>query len=316
MLPAFLTTILFATSAVSGARVTRLMGGSEANFWRLALATLFLALYAHVWGAGMSGPGFAILFVSGAIGFGFGDLALFQAYPRIGSRLTILLVQCLASPFAAITEWLWLDHAPSALESLCGLTVLAGVTLALAPGKHLEITRRQFAIGVTFGVLAACGQGLGAVLSRKAYAVIEQGGGHIDGISAAYQRILGGLLLTGIFVLILKRREAAAVFGIGDRSELPQVNPDRWRKGWPLVIVNALAGPTLGVSCYQWALLQHGTGLVLPIAALTPIVVIPLAYHFEGERPTQRSLVGSAIAVAGAVALAIVVAAKTAPPGE
>ena len=33
---------------------------------------------------------------------GLGDVALFQAYPRLGSRLTILIVHCLAAPFAGL----------------------------------------------------------------------------------------------------------------------------------------------------------------------------------------------------------------------
>jgi hypothetical protein len=31
------------------------MGGTEANFWRLSLATLFLAVLAHTFGAGLAG---------------------------------------------------------------------------------------------------------------------------------------------------------------------------------------------------------------------------------------------------------------------
>jgi len=38
--------------------------------------------------------------------------------------------------------------------------------------------------------------------------------------------------------------------------------------------------------------------------ATTPLVIIPFSCLLEGERPTGRSLVGGAVAVAGAVALA------------
>jgi drug/metabolite transporter (DMT)-like permease len=44
---------------------------------------------------------------------------------------------------------------------------------------------------------------------------------------------------------------------------------------------------------------------VLPIVATTPLVIIPLAYKIEGDRPGARSIIGGAIAVAGAVALAL-----------
>jgi len=77
-----------------------------------------------------------------------------------------------------------------------------------------------------------------------------------------------------------------------------------WRRAWPWVVANALAGPALGVACYQWALAVAPTGIVLAIVATTPLVVIPFTMVLDGERPTVRSLVGGAVAVLGAAALA------------
>jgi drug/metabolite transporter (DMT)-like permease len=71
--------------------------------------------------------------------------------------------------------------------------------------------------------------------------------------------------------------------------------------GW--LLANALAGPTLGVVCYQWALARHPVSEVLPVVAMVPLAVIPLAWWLERERPTRLSLLGGAIAVAGVVAL-------------
>ncbi|HYP17351.1 MAG TPA: EamA family transporter [Opitutus sp.] len=62
----------------------------------------------------------------------------------------------------------------------------------------------------------------------------------------------------------------------------------------------------IGVSCYQWSLATTPSGLVLPIVACTPLVVIPLSYWLEGERPARRSLLGAALAVLGCVALTLV----------
>jgi drug/metabolite transporter (DMT)-like permease len=55
----------------------------------------------------------------------------------------------------------------------------------------------------------------------------------------------------------------------------------------------------------QWALETTPTGIVLAIIAITPIVVIPFTRVVEGERPTARSLIGGAIAVAGVIALTL-----------
>lgn len=305
MFPAFLTTILFSLSAVTGTRTARFFGATEGNFWRLCVAAAALAIYAHTLGQGIAGAGFVILFVSGCIGFG-GDIALFQGYMRIGSRLTILLAQCLAAPFAALTEWIWLGNALTLPQILSGLTILAGVGLALAPGKHLEITRKAMIAGVAYGVVAAYCQSLGAVLSRKAYAVIGDAGQSIDGITTAYQRLLGGIVVTGLFLLWVRRREILEHFGAHgeSRGRRKEEKAAVWKRGWPWMVVNGLSGPALGVSCYQWALLDKGTGVVMPIVAMTPLVVIPLAMLFEGEKPSRRSIVGGIIAVAGAIALA------------
>src|SRR5262245_66682291 len=111
MLAAFLSTILFSISVVCGHRSAKLIGGTEANFWRLTLATLFLGCWAYGHGIGLSGAAFPVFLLSGVLGIGVGDVALFQALPRLGSRLSLLLIQCLTAPFAALIEWLWLGTA-------------------------------------------------------------------------------------------------------------------------------------------------------------------------------------------------------------
>lgn len=305
MLGAVLATILFAFSAVSGARVAKLMGGTEANFWRLSLATLFLAAMAHAFGAGLAGNGFYIFILSGCIGFGLGDVSLFQAYPRLGSRLTILIVHCLAAPFAGLVEWLWLGTTLSVAQMLCGAVILVGVAVALAPEHESHEARRQFGIGIFFAVLGAIGQGGGVVLSRKAYELCRLAEQPMDGITAAYQRILGGVIISGLALLVVKRHfllaRAEVVAAPGDMS-----TAEKWRASGKWIVFNALAGPTLGVSCYQWALKTTPSAVVLPIVALSPLVVMPFARWLEQERPSKRSTLGAVIAVAGAVALALV----------
>src|SRR6185295_14754749 len=93
MFAALLTTLLFATSAICGYRTSKQIGGIEANFWRITLATIFLTIWAFTFGVGFAGaPGWFML--SGFFGIGVGDTAYFQALPRLGSRRTVLLCQC------------------------------------------------------------------------------------------------------------------------------------------------------------------------------------------------------------------------------
>lgn len=320
MLAAFATTILFSISAVCGRRAATLLGGTQANFWRLCFATVLLGIYAHLFGPGLTGASLGIFLVSGCIGFGIGDMALFQALPRIGSRLSVMLVLCLSAPMAAALEWFWLGTPLTRAEIACAVVILAGVAVALSPGHGFAVPH-GFVVGVLFGIVAAICQGYGAVLSRKGFATADLAGDNIDGITAAYQRVLGGVLLTGIFMLLMHWRNAQignrafpfegtsdtspSSAAATDSATMPPSFRERWRKAWALVLLNGLSGPALGVSCYQWALKTTGTGLVLPIVALTPIVIIPFSRLLEGERPTKRSLVGGAVAVLGAILLAV-----------
>jgi drug/metabolite transporter (DMT)-like permease len=304
MFPAFLTTIFFSISVICGSRSARLIGGTEANFWRLTFATSFLAVWAFAMGQGLSGQTFPIFLLSGIIGIGMGDVALFQSLPRLGPRLTLLLTRCLAPPFAAFIEWRWLGTTLHGKQIFYGIVVLIGIGISLYPDKALKISRKEILPGVIFCILAALGDGFGAVLSRKAYAVLKQDGDSIDGATAAFQRIIGGLLIAGICLLIVKWRSVKLHL---TRSEEAASLPSRekWRKALPWILANSLAGQTIGVSCYQWAFQSTPAGVVLPIVATTPLVAIPLTHYIEGERPSVHSVVGGIIAVVGVIGLAL-----------
>ncbi len=294
MLPSFFTTIFFSLSVIFAARSARILGGPTANLGRIGIATVLLATWAHCFGQGLHGASLPWFFLSGIIGFGLGDIALFGALPRIGPRLSILITQCLAAPIAALVEWLWLGTSLRAVDLACAAVILGGVAIALAPDRGMEVDRRTFWVGALFGLGSALGQAGGAVLSRKANEIAALTHFPIDGGTAAYQRITGGILMTAL---------AFALFRRAGQPESESTPAQRWQKAWPMVLGNALAGPTIGVGCYQWALRSTASGIVLPIIATSPLVTIILTFFIDGLRPTRRAVLGGLLAVAGAVAL-------------
>ena len=301
MLAALLTTLLFATSAVCGYRTARQIGGAEANFWRITLATIFLTLWANLFGAGFAGaPGWFML--SGFFGIGIGDSAYFHALPRLGSRRAVLLCQCFTAPFAALIEWQWLGTKLNLPEILCVAVILIGVAIALAPSDHLKIAPRQWRIGVLACVFSAAGAAMGAVLIRKAFAVAHAAGSHPDAGTTGYQRVLGGILIPAFILLAAKWRSARA-HGPMFHEKTLAVSREKWRRIWPWVLANALAGQTLGVTCMQWALATTSAGIVTAIIATTPLVLLPMTRIIEGEKIGVRSLTGALVAVTGVIGL-------------
>lgn len=295
MFAAALATALFALSSVSARRSVDLLGSNRASLLRILLAAAVLAGLAHTVGQGLRGPALGWFLVSGVIGFGICDTAIFLALPRLGAQLTSLLVQCLAAPVAVVAEWLWLDTRLGPATLAAGLAILAGVLLALYPDRRRQPAAHPPASALALGVLAAVGQALGAVLSRHGQQLAASAGQPIDGITVAYQRILAGVAFIAAWWWWQRR--------LGPPE--PALDPARLRQAAPWVAVNGLSGPSLGVACYQWALGTAPTGLVLTLTALTPLAVIPISWALEGERPTPRSLGGGIIAVAGVVALVL-----------
>ena len=303
MLAAFLTTLLFATSAICGYRTSKLIGGIEANFWRIALATIFLTVWAFTFGHAFEGaPGWFAL--SGLIGIGIGDSAYFQALPKLGSRRTILLCQCLTAPFAALIEYFSLGTKLNFTEILCIGGILGGVAIALKPDDQLKISRRDWQIGILGSAISALCTAIGSVLIIKGFRAAAADGFHPDAGTTGYQRVLGGILIPAAALLIFKWKSARA-HGPAFASDTLHISKNKWRTLWPWVLANALAGQTLGVTCMQWALRTTQASVVSAIIATTPVVLLPLTRLVEKEKIQRHSLIGAAIAVAGVIGLTL-----------
>ncbi|HEV2318238.1 MAG TPA: DMT family transporter [Verrucomicrobiae bacterium] len=303
MLAALLTTLLFSISAICGQRSARQIGGVEANFWRICIAAAFLAIWANFFGTRTDGDALPIFALSGLLGIGVGDSGYFQALTRLGTRRTVLISQCLTAPAAALIEWLWLGTKLSWDQMLFITIILTGVALAMAPGEHLEIPPQVMRQGIVFGLVAALGGALGAVLSRKAYAVAFASGAVPDPGTTGYQRVLGGALVPAIILLAAKWRSARAHGGVFESKTL-DVSRKKWRRIWPWVMGNGLAGQTLGVTAMQWALENTPTGIVTAIVAMTPVILLPMTRVTDGEKIGVRSFAGAVLGVGGVIGLA------------
>ena len=293
MSSAIITACLFAISALCGARSARIFGSATANLGRIVIALVLLGLWAFTFGKGIAGEGLWWFIISGCIGFGFGDMALFGAFSRIGPRLTVLLTHCLAGPLAGVIEWIWLGQIISLSEAFCGAVILVGVAAALLPDRKMP-ANTVFWSGVGFGVLSAVGQGAGAVISRKANWLNLAAATPIDGGTAAFQRMLGGFVVTVLCVMALSKWRSTS-FLAPDSGKL--------RPGWHYMALNGLLGPSLGVGFFQFALSTTPSAIVLAIVATCPVIVMLLQSFTGEEKPTALSVAGALVAVGGAIAL-------------
>jgi len=297
MFAALLTVVLFSLSGLAGERTARYWGGQQGNFLRLILATVLMwAVTLMFFRDSLRPETFGWLFFSGVVGFGLGDIALFLAYVRIGARLTILMNLCTAPLWGALLERAWLGTTLNGPQLAAGFLILGGVSVALL-SRPPGTSHGSRAVGILCGIAAGCGQGMGAVISRKAFEVAGQAGFALNGFSAASQRVAGGFATVLVVMVVIAL--------IGRTHSRPSAATTRPRMVLWLAMTT-LCGPILGVSCFQWSLLDLPAAITMAVVATTPVAMIPLTMWADGECPKLLSISGSLVAVAGVIWMVLI----------
>lgn len=300
---AILTAILFALTGVCAAQSSHLLGAGRANAWRLVVALVVLGIWAHGFGPGLGGGVVAWFMLAGGIGFGLGGWCVFQALRRVGSTLTLLIVECAAAVFATLIGWIWLGAALRPVEIAFAALVLAGVMVGITPGPIPALRREAVAAGCLLATVAALCQAVSFNLSRHAFTLLKVSGESLPPLGAAYQRLLGGCLVAvGLYAIswVVQRQSR--------EPQQPHAQPAPFPES-PLpapvwVALNALFGPILGVTCMLWAIsLVANPGLVQTVAASSTLLTVPFARRLEAARPRTSYFLGCLLALGGIAGL-------------
>jgi drug/metabolite transporter (DMT)-like permease len=267
------------------------------------VAALLLGLWAHILGQGLDGGQFRIVFLAGMIGFGGGGWCMFQAFPRIGSTLSLLIVECAAAILTTIAAMRVFGAAISLEQGIFVLMIIVGVSIALLPSKLPDVSRRTLLTGAAFAATAAVGQSLSWILTKSAFTHAQETGFILNPMTAAYQRLLGGAVLAVMVFSIhrlLKRSDKS--------EELTKRMPEALSKvpSWIWVVANAMAGPVLGVSCMLWAIREvQNPGLVQAVVATATLLTVPLAREMENRVFETHYYIGAVVAILGVGGLVV-----------
>ncbi len=275
--------------SAAGVRV----GSLTVNMLRMPIALLWFA----AWGIVMRGEAFPLdasahawvwLSISGLVGFAFGDLCLFRALVLIGPRLASLLMAA-APPFTALLGWIVLRERMSLVAILGMALTTAGIAWTLlvrsAPAQaELEThDRRRFVLGIVLALGGALGQAAGLVLSK--YGMRGD-----DPFASSQIRVLTGTLAFAV-IMTAMRRWPRVVRAFSDRTAMMHLS------------LGATFGPFLGVALSLVAVQHTDAGIAASLLATAPILVIPLAVRFGGEKVGWSALLGTLVAVLGVVIL-------------
>ncbi len=254
----------------------------------LLLSNLFVT--GAFWTVDITNAAWGWLLLSGVIGLALGDIFLFGSYRYIGPRLGMLLMVC-APLVSAVLAWIFLGEASTGGQLLGMAITLGGVGWVISDRN--SVTARpeysNYGLGILFGVLAAVGQGVGALMTRMAFET-----GEISALNATLVRMIGGML--AIWLILLVNREF-----IKSHVTLWQE-----KRATGLLFITAFFGPFIGVWLSSVAFKTIHLGVASTLLALPPVFMIPIGVYVFKEKVSWQSIVGTLVAIGGVAILFLV----------
>ncbi len=299
---ALAASVVWAAASLMFARVGRSTGALAMNLLKCGIALLLmlvtLALISgRIWPVSLPAWETGLLAASGIVGLTLGDTLYFAALTRLAARRTLLLLS-LAPPFTALMAWPALGE-PLTLKMVTGMSVtLAGVAWVITERHttddstvgeaqsprdtgHTVMGLNRFEwIGVGAGVGAAACQAGANVL-------IKEGGISIGALEISIVRLTFGVMGLAIFLRVM--------------DQLDDITSPftAWRPAG-LIVGATLIGTYLGV----WLKVAgvrytEFTGIASTLSSTSPVFVLPMAWFFDREELSGRSVLGAFVAVAG-----------------
>ena len=284
------TATLFAFTALIFTSTGRAVGSQVTNRMRLMFALIYLMilnliLFREPLPFSADSSRWLWLSLSGIIGLSLGDAFLFQSFISVGPRLGSLLLS-LAPIFSSIIAWLFFGETLTILQTLGIALALSGIAWVIASTEEpLDRVQGHTQRGVIFGTLAALGQAVGLVLSKKGMS------GDFSPFQANAIRMLAAVIFIWVWGAV--NRDAGGTF-IALRQK-PQVIR--------LLLLGAFLGPVLAVSLSLLAVQHAVLGVASTLMSLTPVIILPISYFVFKEKIGWQAVLGTVLAIFGVAIL-------------
>lgn len=259
-LNAFLTAMCWTGSALAFAAATMRVGSVYVNVMRLILAVVFLLGTILLFGISVdiSLSQIWYLFLSGFVGFVFGDTFLFKSYEYNNARISSLIMST-APAIAALLAFLFLGENLT-LTGIIGMVItLAGISLVVLERKegsshHIPVSME----GVLYAFLGAVGQAGGMILAKSAFAC-----GPVNGFVATFVRAFSAMILL------------IPLNYIAGRFTTPIKIFSNDRQAFFYTMAGSFLGPYLGVTFSLIAISLTDVAIAATIMATVPIIMLP-----------------------------------------
>ena len=281
---ALATAFCWSITATSFEIAGKKVGSLSLNLIRLFIGMFFLMIF--TWAIrGMPFPLDASLntwkwlFLSGMIGLVIGDLLLFEAFVRIGARIS-MLIYASVPPMNALLAYLILNESMTTFQILGMFVTVSGIAMVILvkdTGKKVKLAHPVVGILLAFG--GAFGQALG-------YIVGKVGLENYDAFAATQIRLLAGII--GFSIILTIRGRWKNLF-----SALKE------KQAMTFITLGSFFGPFLGISLSLLAIQYTHPGVASTLTSITPVLLIPVAIYIKKETVHIKEFLGAMVALAG-----------------
>lgn len=228
----------------------------------------------------------ALVALSACVGYGIGDTIFVQALPRIGLQRMAPTTTALFVALSAIGGVFLLDEPAGWALAAGGCAVVAGTYLVVAARVETvgEVASPNAGLLPTIAVLlAVAGAWAAATL------LLAGGRGDLGALAAGAVRIPAG----GLTIALV----ATAVYRGRIVQRLPAASD------MPLMLALGVGGTAVGSVLYIYAVAEAGAARAVILNSTSPLMVVPLSMYFLQERPTRAIGLGTALCLAGTLAV-------------
>ena len=274
----------WATGIVLAQRPAQLLGAFEFTRVQLIACAAIMGLLCTVMGywSSVAWQHWPAFFSSSLIGIILGNLAMIACLRRGGPRRTELLLS-LKAVLVTTLAFLWFGETPTGTDIVGSVIALSGVLVAIALGSS-NISKSDQLKGplittVVLGVLATACQGFGFLALKPALLA------GTEPLAATAIRLLGAALLISLIALWPAQPFRAQT----------QLTPRLLRQ----TILPGFIGYGVSSSLLLYAFAHMDTGVATVLGSLSPVLVLPILWIKDKQKPALPASVGAVIAVSG-----------------
>jgi drug/metabolite transporter (DMT)-like permease len=208
-----------------------------------------------------------------------GDLLYFRAMAMAGVSWAMPVASI--NPLWAVLLAAVFVGEPLTWKLLAGtVLVIVGLILVSRSGnEHGAAGRRQQRIGLLLALVTSLAWGIGQVVLKPATAGLD------SVVANSVRQPMAALTMLGLSLVR------------GKWGEVTKLD----RRSWLIIVVGSLVGTGFGSLLFVLSLQMIGAGRNAVLTSTAPLMAIPLAALWLGERPNRWTLLGVLLATAGIV---------------